>query len=110
VLWQASRAEAAGGQRTRKWHVANAFQMGEEARLVYTKEWISARSPSSPVPPPSRAPPARPAEDWGRFLPEQTTAVSLLDRLLHHASVVVTDGESYRMREAREKGGPVENI
>ena len=38
---------------------------------------------------------------WGRFLPEHTTAVSLLDRLLHHANVVVTDGDSYRMRQAR---------
>lgn len=46
-----------------------------------------------------------PFEEWGRFLPEQTTAVSLLDRLLHHATVVVTEGESYRMREARQKGG-----
>ncbi len=46
-----------------------------------------------------------PFESWGRFLPEHTTAVSLLDRLLHHASVVVTDGDSYRMREARAKGG-----
>jgi DNA replication protein DnaC len=46
-----------------------------------------------------------PFESWGRFLPEHTTAVSLLDRLLHHANVVVTDGESYRMREARAKGG-----
>ena len=26
-----------------------------------------------------------PFEDWGRFLPEHTTAVSLLDRLLHHS-------------------------
>jgi DNA replication protein DnaC len=49
-----------------------------------------------------------PFESWGRFLPEHTTAVSLLDRLLHHANVVVTDGESYRMREARTRqpGGP----
>ncbi len=46
-----------------------------------------------------------PFESWGRFLPEHTTAVSLLDRLLHHANLVVTDGESYRMREARAKGG-----
>ena len=45
-----------------------------------------------------------PFESWGRFLPEHTTAVSLLDRLLHHANVVVTDGDSYRMREARAKG------
>ena len=44
-----------------------------------------------------------PFESWGRFLPEHTTAVSLLDRLLHHAHVIVTDGESYRMREARTR-------
>jgi len=30
-----------------------------------------------------------PFEDWGHFLPVQTTAVSLLDRLLHHAVVNV---------------------
>jgi DNA replication protein DnaC len=45
-----------------------------------------------------------PFEDWGKFLPEHTTAVSLLDRLLHHSVVVVTDGESFRMKEARQKG------
>jgi DNA replication protein DnaC len=45
-----------------------------------------------------------PFEAWGRFLPEHTTAVSLLDRLLHHANVVVTEGDSYRMREAKTKG------
>ncbi len=44
-----------------------------------------------------------------RFLPEHTTAVSLLDRLLHHASVVVTDGDSYRMREARARKGTTLN-
>ncbi len=47
-----------------------------------------------------------PFDEWGRFLPEHTTAVSLLDRLLHHSVVVVTDGESFRMKEARAKGGP----
>lgn len=46
-----------------------------------------------------------PFEQWGRFLPEHTTAVSILDRLLHHATVVVTDGESYRMRQARQERG-----
>jgi DNA replication protein DnaC len=46
-----------------------------------------------------------PFEQWGRFLPEHTTAVSLLDRLLHHANVVITAGDSYRMRQARTKGG-----
>jgi DNA replication protein DnaC len=28
-----------------------------------------------------------PFDQWGRFLPEHTTAVSLLDRLLHHAGL-----------------------
>jgi len=46
-----------------------------------------------------------PFEDWGRFLPEHTTAVSLLDRLLHHAVIVVTSGESHRMKQARTRGG-----
>ena len=46
-----------------------------------------------------------PFEDWGRFLPEHTTAVSLLDRLLHHSVVVATSGESFRLKEARQRGG-----
>jgi DNA replication protein DnaC len=46
-----------------------------------------------------------PFDQWGRFLPEHTTAVSLLDRLLHHSIVVVTEGESFRMRDARSQGG-----
>src|SRR3954451_16168865 len=46
-----------------------------------------------------------PFESWGRFLPEHTTAVSMLDRLLHHCHIVVTDGDSYRMKQAREQGG-----
>ena len=44
-----------------------------------------------------------PFEQWGRFLPEHVTATSLLDRLLHHASVVATEGESFRMREAKTR-------
>ena len=44
-----------------------------------------------------------PFEQWGRFLPEHVTATSLLDRLLHHATVVVTEVESFRMREARTR-------
>jgi DNA replication protein DnaC len=46
-----------------------------------------------------------PFEEWGRFLPEHTTAGSMLDRLLHHANVIITQGDSYRMREARTRGG-----
>jgi DNA replication protein DnaC len=44
-----------------------------------------------------------PFQEWGRFLPEHTTAVSILDRLLHHATVVITDGQSYRMKDAQHR-------
>jgi DNA replication protein DnaC len=44
-----------------------------------------------------------PFEEWGRFLPEHTTAVSLLDRLLHHSIIVVTEGESFRMKESKAR-------
>jgi DNA replication protein DnaC len=47
-----------------------------------------------------------PFEQWGTFLPEHTTATSLLDRLLHHATVVVTSGSSYRMRQAKTRPKP----
>ena len=46
-----------------------------------------------------------PFNEWGRFIPDENTAVSLIDRLLHHAVVVVTAGESFRMREARTRRG-----
>ena len=36
-------------------------------------------------------------------MPEHTTAVSILDRLLHHATVVITDGQSYRMKDAQHR-------
>ena len=38
-----------------------------------------------------------PFNDWGRFLPDQPTAVSLLDRLCHHAHIITTSGDSYRL-------------
>lgn len=46
-----------------------------------------------------------PFNEWGRFLPDEGTAVALVDRLVHHAVVVVTSGESFRMLEARSRGG-----
>jgi DNA replication protein DnaC len=46
-----------------------------------------------------------PFESRGRFLPEHTTAVSMLDRLLHHCHVVITNGDSYQMKQARARGG-----
>jgi len=38
-----------------------------------------------------------PLEQWGGFLPEQSTSVRILDRILHPATVVMTDGDFSRM-------------
>jgi DNA replication protein DnaC len=39
-----------------------------------------------------------PFDAWGKFLPDQPTAVSLLDRLCHHAHIIATNGDSYRLK------------
>jgi len=49
------------------------------------------------------SPAAGPFKEWGRCLPEHSTAVSLLDRLLDHNDLVATNGESYRSKEARTR-------
>jgi DNA replication protein DnaC len=40
-------------------------------------------------------------EQWTNFLPDATSATAILDRLLHHCEVVVLEGQSYRLREAK---------
>ena len=41
-------------------------------------------------------------ERWTQFLPDAATATAILDRFLHHCHVIALDGESFRLREARE--------
>lgn len=41
---------------------------------------------------------------WGELFPDQTLAIALLDRLLHHATTVNIRGDSYRLRHRREAG------
>ncbi len=43
--------------------------------------------------------------ELGWLAERSRTAVSMLDRLLHHCHVVVTNGDSYRMKQARARGG-----
>ena len=40
-----------------------------------------------------------------RVLPDQMTAVSLLDRLCHHAHIITTSGDSYRLRHRTTSRG-----
>lgn len=40
----------------------------------------------------------RPVEDWGKLLQDVPSATAILDRLLHHATVIAIGGRSYRLR------------
>jgi len=40
--------------------------------------------------------------DWGQIFEDSTVAVAILDRLLHHATVLPITGDSYRMRAHRD--------
>jgi DNA replication protein DnaC len=40
--------------------------------------------------------------DWPTIFPNATSAVALIDRLIHHADVIALEGDSYRLREAEQ--------
>ena len=61
----------------------------------------------------------KPFGEWPSVFPNAACVVTLVDRLLHRADLVVIEGDSYRLREAQErqqragarrrgKGGPTE--
>lgn len=41
--------------------------------------------------------------DWTRFLGDHTMTSALLDRLTHHAEIVILNGESYRFKQRKKK-------
>jgi len=41
--------------------------------------------------------------EWGTIFEDTTVAAAILDRLLHHATVLSITGDSYRMRGHRAK-------
>lgn len=45
----------------------------------------------------------RPFSEWAEVFPNASCVVSLIDRIIHHAEILVIDGESYRAKEARER-------
>jgi DNA replication protein DnaC len=45
----------------------------------------------------------KPFAAWAEVFPNAACVVSLVDRLVHHAEVVVIEGESYRLKEAKEQ-------
>lgn len=45
----------------------------------------------------------KPFSEWKDVFPNAACVVSLIDRLVHNAEVVLIEGESYRLKEARER-------
>jgi DNA replication protein DnaC len=45
----------------------------------------------------------RPFAEWSEVFPNAACVVSIVDRLVHHAEILVIEGESYRMHEARQR-------
>lgn len=41
--------------------------------------------------------------DWGEVFPHAACTVTLVDRLVHRAEIIEIDGDSYRLKEAKER-------
>lgn len=48
-----------------------------------------------------------PFEQWTEVLDNERLTGAVLDRLTHHCHIIETGGESYRLRDARRRSGPV---
>jgi DNA replication protein DnaC len=55
------------------------------------------------APAPARYTTNRPFAEWREVFPNAACVVSLIDRLVHNAEIVAIEGESYRLKEARER-------
>lgn len=44
----------------------------------------------------------RPFAEWSEVFPNAACVVSIVDRLVHHSEILVIEGGSYRMKEAKE--------
>ena len=42
--------------------------------------------------------------DWGEMFGDNVLATAILDRLLHHSTMLNIKGESYRLKEKRKAG------
>lgn len=45
----------------------------------------------------------RPFSEWSEVFPNAACVASLIDRLVHNAEIIAIEGESFRLKEARER-------
>ena len=41
----------------------------------------------------------KPFSAWGEIFGDETTAVAMIDRLVHHAEILALKGDSYRLKD-----------
>ena len=51
----------------------------------------------------------RPFGEWNEIFPSASCVVSLIDRLVHHSQIIAIEGDSYRMKEAKEQASKRQN-
>ncbi len=51
----------------------------------------------------------RPLQDWGKLIGDVPSATAILDRFLHHATILEIAGRSYRLRNHAASNEPSEN-
>jgi|SRR5688572_28258280 DNA replication protein DnaC len=51
----------------------------------------------------------RPLEDWGKLIGDVPSATAILDRFLHHATIIPISGKSYRLRNQNSKPADAED-
>ena len=45
----------------------------------------------------------KPFAAWGEVFPNATSVVTLVDRLVHRCDIVTIEGESYRLKESKQR-------
>jgi DNA replication protein DnaC len=45
----------------------------------------------------------QPFSAWGKIFPDQAVTVAAIDRLVHHATILEMNGDSYRRRSAADR-------
>ena len=45
----------------------------------------------------------RPFTEWNEVFPNAACVISIVDRLIHHSEIIVLEGDSYRIKEAKER-------
>jgi len=73
---------------------------GQHADLFFE---VVTRRDQAATPHPMVVTTNKPFAEWNQVFPHASCLVTLIDRLVHRAEIVPIEGESYRLKEARER-------